>query len=641
MFFNYNMSKENLGTPLCFPSILGFKKEKKLKSTIEKNTKKLKEEYTNKIEDYFLNSSFGFINKNENVELLKKTKEEIVKIAKDNIKESTTTKIIQKEGSGECIAIFFYLISFLLSALIFYKLFEGTKLHKEKYESVSEFNIELLDKIKTNEDLEKLDIKTIDYLYLRLFHFADLPYYFRNKIKEKIFLNRFKDWEIINDNIIGKDNCFYVFKNKKYKKLIVSFPGTNIASTQLLEEIFGSAFKNFHKDYKDVFISKYFGERISQLLNVIFNPEIKKLFENKYQIISTGHSLGGAISQAFIYFALVENKINNTNSPMTITFNQPKVGNRLFSEFLDKNSINLRFTKGSDIVSSIPFSSFEIKGMFNYIIKNRNIYNEYIHTKISINISDTDSWNVPSYIKIIFLLLFFFAFLLYLSNLTKFVYNLPINSKILVIIINIIYFIIGVINFIIVIFFFNILLKYNAFISYIFLFIISIILSIFMHLIFCELFLLVFLIYDIMVFIYNIYPKIYQLIEYQNSVEIDLEKFKKASGEEKVSIMSSFIILLGTVLGGRVAIEDILSHMKTNQKTGKEEYSLNVETSDNKERDQLFTRKFAPIDEEQTFDSIVESIGKVDKIEDIGFKYLLKIDKYNKRTYNSELVYIK
>ena len=110
-------------------------------------------------------------------------------------------------------------------------------------------------------------------------------------------------------------------KDTKNKKLIVSFPGTT-SLLQLLEEVLGSSFKNFHKNINEnILISRYFGERISEILNYIFSPEITELLKDNYQIISTGHSLGGAIVQVFIYFALVEGKINKNNTPMTITFN--------------------------------------------------------------------------------------------------------------------------------------------------------------------------------------------------------------------------------------------------------------------------------------------------------------------------------
>lgn len=130
-------------------------------------------------------------------------------------------------------------------------------------------------------------------------------------------------------------------------------------------------------------ISKYFGERISELLEYIFTPKVNELLKNNYKIISTGHSLGGAIAQAFIYFALTENKINKNNFPMSITFNQPRVGNKLFADFLNENSLNIRFTKGTDIVSKIPFLILALLICANiFLIKEVLIMNMSIQRRI-------------------------------------------------------------------------------------------------------------------------------------------------------------------------------------------------------------------------------------------------------------------
>ena len=63
----------------------------------------------------------------------------------------------------------------------------------------------------------------------------------------------------------------------------------------------GSYFNNFDNNNKDILIGKYVGERTLELLEYIYTPEINKLIKKNYQIIATGHSLGGAIAEAFIY----------------------------------------------------------------------------------------------------------------------------------------------------------------------------------------------------------------------------------------------------------------------------------------------------------------------------------------------------
>ena len=498
-------------TPLHIPSIYNFGKENELKSNFKTSTEKLKNKYKNKICDFYANI-FKSSNINENKinnNIMQMNKEEIKKITEENIIKEQKNKIIKKEGTGQCLPMLIYLFSLISLLFILKKYYDRTQLNMEKYESVRDFNSELLDKIKNYEDIEKLDDKTIDYLSLRLFHFADLPYYFRNNGKEKIFLERFKDWEIFGGNKIGKDNCFYIFKNTKNKKIIVSFPGTILKSTQLFEEFLGSSLKNFHINNKNILISQYFGERISELLNFIFTPKVNELLDNNYQIISTGHSLGGAIAQAFIYFAIVENKINKYNCPMTITFNQPKVGNKLFAEFLNEKAVNLRFTKGNDIVSSIPFSNFGFFDMLKYIFNKRNIYNEYVHTRGDINISDNDSWNLPAFIKVIFLILMLYGILLFFNGLFDLLSNLQNTSKILDIFLYVSYIISLIIYaYFINIIFFNIVYKYGTYKFFVLFLLFS---SFIMELIFLIFVLIVVLFYEIYIFINNFCLKIVNL----------------------------------------------------------------------------------------------------------------------------------
>ena len=87
-----------------------------------------------------------------------------------------------------------------------------------------------------------------------------------------------------------------------------------------------------------------------------FEGEYKKLRDENYKIIITGHSLGGAM--ATISAALVA---SNTITPpdAVITFASPKVGNRKFREFYHKivgcqhHTTNIEI--GCDIVVKVPF----------------------------------------------------------------------------------------------------------------------------------------------------------------------------------------------------------------------------------------------------------------------------------------------
>ena len=601
---DYDKYRNLYESPLILPNIFNYRQQEKIKYNFNNNTNKLKNEFTNKLYDFFANLFKSKDNKKINDNQIPMNYEEAKKIVKTNIIKKQKVKRIEVEGTGKCFELLMYLLGFSLFLFILIKSYSGVKLYKERYESEGNFDGELLKKIKNYEDIEKLGKEKIDELSLKLFNFADLPYDYGKIEKEKNFQERFKDWEIFEKNIIGKDNCFYAFKNEKFKIIIISFPGTNIASTQLLEEILGSSFKNFHINNKNILVSQYFGERISELLNYIFTPKLNELLKNDYQIISTGHSLGGAIAQAFIYFSLTENRINKKNFPMTITFNQPKVGNKIFADFLNENSLNLRFTKGTDIVSSIPFSNFGFIDMCKYIFNKRNIYNEYVHTRGYINISDSTSHNLPTSLKVIYLLLMQVSLIFYSSKLEKFISNLLIKSQIFINFLYLIYIISHIIYTYYIYKIFNIANKYYA---YKFFILISIYSSCVMYFIFLIFVLLsVLIIYELSIAIYNIYIKIRNLdLKFKDSFKIDINKFKKASDEEKKSILSAFVIISGGALGVEVLNENVLSHMKTAQRTGKEEFLLNKET----------------------LEFLVNNIGEVDKEEDIGANLVIAFDK--------------
>ena len=93
----------------------------------------------------------------------------------------------------------------------------------------------------------------VDKFRLSFYKFADLAY------KRQYSLKTYMNWEIINYKNLTEDNYFYVLKEEKTKKIIVTFPGT-LTRFQLLEEALGSNFVYFKKT-KNILLSKYFGER--------------------------------------------------------------------------------------------------------------------------------------------------------------------------------------------------------------------------------------------------------------------------------------------------------------------------------------------------------------------------------------------
>ena len=261
-----------------------------------------------------------------------------------------------------------YLFSFLkyiffvgIISIIFYiLLMPGQKPAIE----TSNFDGESLILLEKSNDISLK--KSVAYNF---YYFADLSYSDIEEIKElpKTFIH----WKIINKG--GKKNhdknYYFVIKNEATKQLIFSFPGTD-GIKQLFLEILESNLKKFDENDDNILISEYFGSRTLDILEDIFNnKETTDLLSKNYSVISTGHSLGGAIAQAFLYFAIKKKKINTEkNQPKAITFSQPRVGNQYFVDFLNKNTkFNLRIKKENDLVPLIPICDLGIIGLLKCI----------------------------------------------------------------------------------------------------------------------------------------------------------------------------------------------------------------------------------------------------------------------------------
>lgn len=251
---------------------------------------------------------------------------------------------------------------------------------EEKYNSITELKQNDLLNINNFEN-NKINSTMMNNLSLLFAKFARYPYNKANFFFSKKFMN----FEIINYGIKSEDNYFFTFKNDTLKTVIISFPGT-LEPPQLLDEAFSSDLKNFDDENNKILIGKYFGERAKNLLELIFNEDLEKLIKNNYQVISTGHSLGGAMAQCFMYFALTKGKITKKNNlPITITYGQPKAGNIYFAHFLDINAfLNIRFVNKNDLVHYIPFYSGFLNH-FKYLFDYLDDVNIYAHTSIQIN----------------------------------------------------------------------------------------------------------------------------------------------------------------------------------------------------------------------------------------------------------------
>ena len=178
----------------------------------------------------------------------------------------------------------------------------------------------------------------------RLLNFASIPF----------LDNIFKIIKIIFDNIQPYIYNFIILKSKKYKKYIFGFPGTT-GVRQLLYEIIGSTFTVFDSKEPDIKVEKFFYETFSLIYKELFSDSIiNELKTNPdYQIIFTGHSLGGAIATLSSYY-YAKNKLS-PNEPLLITFGQPRIGNINFAKrYMELIPLVFRIARKGDIVTIIP-----------------------------------------------------------------------------------------------------------------------------------------------------------------------------------------------------------------------------------------------------------------------------------------------
>ena len=277
---------------------------------------------------------------------------------------------------------------------------------------INSFEAKNIDLIKESKDLEFKKYLTINFYIFSLFAYK------QKKDNDSI---SFPNWDIINYGQISGDNYFWVLKNDQYKKIIVGFPGT-IGFLQLISEVLFSDFVKYDINNSNILINNYFGSRTLQILDLIFTDEIINLLRKNYQIVSTGHSLGGAMAQTFMYFAIRKNKIDkNKNNPMIITYSQPKAGNQYFVEFLEKNCyFILRSYLQYDIVPRIPFCNLGIISFLKYLFNKDNENNKYMHTIHELIIPEEKSIFKVILSGIIFLICFLsllcYAYLLLLKK---------------------------------------------------------------------------------------------------------------------------------------------------------------------------------------------------------------------------------
>jgi hypothetical protein len=162
-------------------------------------------------------------------------------------------------------------------------------------------------------------------------------------------------WILAAADFIPQDNYnFAILRHDQYKKIVVAVPGTRDVS-QLLKEMQYSGGVSL-PDNPSIKIMSYFYTTWTHLREKII-PKLKAIARSypDYQIIFTGHSLGGAMATILAWDSVRSNIIKKTaTSPLLITYGQPRTGNDVFANDVMKNVSQVyRVVRNGDIVASL------------------------------------------------------------------------------------------------------------------------------------------------------------------------------------------------------------------------------------------------------------------------------------------------
>ena len=155
---------------------------------------------------------------------------------------------------------------------------------------------------------------------------------------------------------------FVILKNDEYKKIVVSFPGITTI-LQILDEI-------VHSGMFEIFSLKIKGKLFKsvEMFYNTFDAIQEDLFDNlkklnninngEYQVILTGHSIGGAVATLSSIYYMEKYQFQAEN--ILITFGQPRVLSESMAKYLTNNLKQIyRVAKPFDIGTLFPFIQME------------------------------------------------------------------------------------------------------------------------------------------------------------------------------------------------------------------------------------------------------------------------------------------
>ncbi len=163
-------------------------------------------------------------------------------------------------------------------------------------------------------------------------------------------------WELVEEKKVSYDDYNYaILVSNKYKKIVVTFPGTR-GPFQLIKELLKSNGVVYNQDPSERVME--YEKNLYSLFKDDLEKTLEKLFVKfrNYQFIFTGHSLGAVMAAISVVNSIKYGGLKPLdNSPMLITYGQPRIGNDVFANELMKYvPIVYRITRKGDIVTNIP-----------------------------------------------------------------------------------------------------------------------------------------------------------------------------------------------------------------------------------------------------------------------------------------------
>jgi len=147
------------------------------------------------------------------------------------------------------------------------------------------------------------------------------------------------------------DSHGYLGFNANNQEIVLSFRGTN-SFTNFITDIAFWKNKAPFAGLSGAYVATGFYQAYASLRSQVI-PAVQKLIRQfpDYQLVITGHSLGGAMGT----MAALELSVRYQLSPMVFTYGSPRVGNSVFSHNFNKYvESSQRMTNGADSVPHLP-----------------------------------------------------------------------------------------------------------------------------------------------------------------------------------------------------------------------------------------------------------------------------------------------